>query len=173
MSSVVVLVLSILTCFGASTSAQEAASGPNRGAFTLLLNLGLGYQRVEALGGGETGLAGLNLGIGSFIEDNVAVMFRFSSTNVSYGTVRQVSGVGGPSVQYWFNDRVNIEGGIGFGFWDQGPADIGLGLILGAGYAFFNRGKHNLYIGFEYALAFTDPNTVHNIGIVFGYQLRL
>jgi hypothetical protein len=43
---------------------------------------------------------------------------------------------------------------------------------LGAGFSVFNRGKHNLQVGFQYAPAFTDPGTVHSIGFTFGYQFQ-
>ena len=99
-------------------------------------------------------------------------MFRFSGTNVDYGGIAQLSGVGGPALQHWVNDRLSIEGGAGIGFWDVGGiSSTSFGLILGASYAFFRRGRHNLSIGIEYAPAFTDPATVHNVGVVFGWQL--
>ena len=167
----VVLAISMLTFFAAAASAQEA-SGPDRGGFTLLLNLGIGFQHDRFIGRTESGLAGLNLGIGGFLTEDLALMFRASGTNVDFGGYRQVSGVGGPTIQYWLNDHVNIEGGAGLGFWGEpGTGDSGLGLILGLGYAFFNRGKHNLQIGVEYAPAFTEPEMIHNVGIVFGWQL--
>jgi hypothetical protein len=53
----------------------------------------------------------------------------------------------------------------------EGEADRGLGLILAAAFTVFNRGKHNLQVGVEYAPAFTEPGAVHNFGITFGYQL--
>jgi hypothetical protein len=153
-------------------AAQQADGGPDRGGFTLLLNLGLGYQNDGALPDAETGLAGLNLGIGGFLTDDLALWFRASGTVVSYPSFTQTSGVGAPALQYWVNDRFNVEGGVGIGFWDvEGVNEGGLGLILGAGYAVFNSGKHNLQIGVEYAPAFTNPETVHNVGVTFGWQL--
>ena len=76
------------------------------------------------------------------------------------------------AVQYWLSNRFNIEAGAGVGFWNAGndEEESGLGLILGAGITLFNRGKHNLQFGVQYAPAFTDPGTVHNLGFTFGYQ---
>ena len=76
------------------------------------------------------------------------------------------------TLQYWVSDRLNLEGGAGFGFrtGNYTLSDGGFGLILGAGVPIFNRGKHNLQFGVQYAPAFTDPGTVHNIGFTFGYQ---
>jgi hypothetical protein len=164
------LALVLLAGFAASGSAQETV--PNRSGFTLLLNLGVGFQRDEFYGSTETGVGGINLGLGAFVNDDLALMFRLSGTNVSYGGTRQTSGVGGPALQYWVNDRVHLEGGVGIGFWDvEGTNEGGLGLIFGAGYSVFNNTGHNLYLGVEYAPAFTEPETVHNFGIVFGWQL--
>jgi len=181
-----VVALSIVVCVSGVSSAQDEGTDTDtaavekipydRGGFTLLLTLGAGYQNDAALSESAWGLGGLNLGIGGFLNEDLALMFRVSGTNVSYdvtggGSVSQVSGVGGVGVQYWPNDKVNVEGAVGMGFWDlEGTSDQSFGLILGAAYAFFNSGKHNLQVGLEYAPAFTDPDTVHNLGIVFGWQ---
>jgi hypothetical protein len=106
-------------------------------------------------------------------------MFRISGTNVSYDFdsdfglvhVSQVSAVAGPTLQYWASDRFNVEAGLGGGLWEsEGESESGFGLILGAAVTIFNRGKHNLQLGVEYAPAFTDPGTVHNVGFTLGYQ---
>jgi hypothetical protein len=159
--------------------AQNEGEGPNRGGFTLLLNLGVGVQHDAAFEKSEAGLAGLNLGVGGFLTDHAALMFRVSGTNVTYtlqtpglqGQVSQVSGVAGVTLQYWLNDAWNIEAGPGLGFWDTGGlSEEALGLVVGTGLTIFNRGKHNLQVGVEYAPAFTDSGTVNNVGITFGYQ---
>jgi hypothetical protein len=161
-----------LALLALSTSPALGQGAPNRGGFTLLLNIGVGFQRDEFIGTTETGLGGLNLGIGGFVNPDMALWLRVSGTNVDYGGTRQVSGVGGPGIQYWVNDRVNLEGVVGVGFWDvEGINETGFGAMLGASVVLFNRGGHNFQLGVEYAPAFTDPETVHNIGIVFGWQL--
>jgi hypothetical protein len=162
--------------FIAATVGKAAAQTAERGGFTLLVNLGVGIQNDTALEESAVGLAGANLGIGGFVTPNLAILGRFSSTNVTYDTVlgdyAQVSGVVAPTVQYWLNDKVNLESGVGIGLWSaEDESDQGVGLILGAGFTVFNRGKHNLQVGFEYAPAFPDSGTVHNVGITFGYQL--
>lgn len=123
------------------------------------------------------GLGGLNVGVGGFINPNMALMFRIAGTNVHYdfgglGNYNQVSGVTGGVLQIWLSNRVNVEVGGGLGFWSGGDdtSDTGGGLILGAGFTVFNRGKHNLQIGVQYAPAFTDPGSVQNISFTFGYQ---
>lgn len=160
----------VLVATAMEASAQDMA--PNRSGFTLLLNTGVGFQHDAFFGETETGVAGINLGIGGFLSPNMALMFRASGTNVKYFDIWQTSGTGGASLQYWVNDKLHIEGGVGAGFWDFDDAhESALGLILAAGYSIWNNAGHNLYVGLEYAPAFTDPDTIHNFGIVFGWQL--
>jgi hypothetical protein len=148
----------------------------DRGGFTALVDAGAGVQRDTAIGETKIGVAGLNFGVGGFLTRDVALMFRLSGTNVTYdlafGEYRQISGVTGPTVQWWLSDRFNIEAGAGFGYWnaDTGEDSRGLGILLGTGVTLFNRGKHNLQFGVQYAPAFTDPGTVHNVGFTIGYQ---
>jgi hypothetical protein len=152
-------------------SRQPLSTAAERGGFTLLVDLGVGIQKDDGVGDSAAGVAGLNVGVGAFLTKNLALMFRFSGTDVSYDRYSQVSGVVGPMVQYWLSDRINVRAGGGLGFWSSDDqSDHGFGLILGAGVTVFNRGKHNLQVGFEYAPAFTDGK-VHNFGITFGYQL--
>ncbi|MDX1494110.1 MAG: hypothetical protein R3253_08635 [Longimicrobiales bacterium] len=168
------LAFAALLAVSPHASAQEQ---PERSGFTLLLNLGVGLQDDGALPESEVGLAGLNLGIGGFLNERMALWLRASGTNVSYdtpfGDVTQTSGFVGPALQYWTSDRFAVEGGVGVGFWDiEGENEGGLGLLLGLTYVFWTNGGHNLSLGAEYAPAFTDPETVHNYGLVFGWQLN-
>ena len=167
--------------FAAAPSGAQAAgvvSRSGRGGFTLLLNMGFGIQNDLGIEESARGLAGLNLGVGGFVNEKIAVMFRISGTNVSYdfglfGELDQISGVAGPSLQYWATDRLTLEAGGGFGFWQTpGDEERGFGLILGAGAVLLSQGKHNLQVGVEYAPAFTDGGSVHNLGITFGYQFH-
>ena len=129
-----------------------------------------------AFGESAVGLAGLNLGVGGFLTEDLALLFRISGTNVSYdgglfGDISQVSGVAGTTLQYWVSDRFNIEAGHGLGFWSIGDeTERAFGFILGAGVTIFNRGNHNIQVGVEYAPAFTDSGTVNNLGFTLGYQ---
>ena len=153
-----------------------AQSSPDRGGFTFLANLGAGIQHDTAIEETSVGVGGVNFGIGAFATRNLAILARYSGTSVSYdtpvGDIGQISGVFAPTLQYWASDKVYLEGGVGAGVWvAEDESNSGLGLILGAGFTVWNRGKHNLQLGFEYAPAFTDPGTVHNFGITFGYQL--
>lgn len=143
---------------------------PDRSGFTILLELGAGVQRDDYYAETAGGLAGLNVGLGAFLTRDLALMFRFSGTTASYAPYSQVSGVAGPMVQYWLSDRVNLRAGGGVGFWSsEDDNETAFGLMLGVGVTVFNRGKHNLQIGFDYAPVFTDSR-IHNIGFTFGYQ---
>ena len=161
---------------GVTAGNAIAQTSPDRSGFTLLVNLGAGIQHDKGIEETGVGVGGVNFGIGGFATPNLAILARYSGTSVSYdtavGDIGRISGVFAPTLQYWAGDRVYLEGGVGAGVWvAEDESNSGLGLILGAGFTVWNRGKHNLQLGFEYAPAFTDPGTVHNFGITFGYQL--
>lgn len=155
----------------------------NRDGFTLLLSIGLGFQAIE--GESETGLGGLNLGLGGFINENLAVMARVSGTTVSDSEsgieASLTSGTFAVALQYWINDKLYVEGGPGLGFaraelsiaglGSETADETGFGLVLGAGFVVFNKGKNNIQIGLEYAPAFVEDLNINNIGITVGYQL--
>jgi len=168
----IVAAFTAIFCIHTPAFAQAA----ERGGFTIIGDIGVGIQQDAGIEESAVGLAGLNLGVGGFLKDDLALLFRFSGTNVNYdfgflGDYNQVAGAAGPTLQFWPSDRFNIEAGVGMGFWSgDEESDRGFGVILGAGATIFNRGKHNLQIGVQYSPAFTDPGTVHNVGITLGYQ---
>jgi hypothetical protein len=139
--------------------------------------MGLGIQSDTGSAESAIGLSGLNVGLGGWATDKLAIVARIVGTNVPYdvgvlGEVRQVSGVAAPAIQFWPGGRGYLEAGVGLGFWDADgfASDSGVGLVLGAGFSILNRGKHNLVVGVAYVPVFTDT-AVHNFGINFGYQL--
>ena len=164
------------TRFTVSSNLFSQTATTERRGFTILANMGFGIQRDVFLEDSAVGLAGINLGVGGFLNPRLAVLFRISGTNVVYddvlfGDVEQVSGVAGPSIQYWVTDKVAVDAGAGLGYWRTPLGDDrGLGLILGASAVIFRNRGHNLQVGVEYAPAFTDPGTIHNFGFTFGYQ---
>ena len=168
----------VAMCSLAIMIGADRAVAQDRGGFTALVDFGVGVQRDASIDETAVGLAGVNLGVGGFLNRDLALMFRISGTNVTYdlGGVDydQASGVAGAALQFWLSDKFNVEAGGGVGFWrgDTEEDNQGFGLILGAGVSIFNRGKHNLQLGIQYAPAFTDPGTVHNVGFTFGYQFQ-
>jgi hypothetical protein len=166
------LTLAVACGTPAAQLAAQGGSGFDRGSFTLMLDVGLGLQHDGYIGQTQQGVAGLNLGIGGFLTDKTALMFRLAGTTASYGHFQQSSGVMAPTLQYWIDDRLYVDGGVGIGFGGvYDSTDGGLGFILGAGYAVLNRGKHNLQIAIEYTPAFTEPEAVHSLGVTVGWQL--
>jgi hypothetical protein len=161
----------------------HAAQSQDRDGFTLLLSLGYGMQSGAIEGESGDGIGGLNLGIGGFVSDNTALMFRLSGTNVSYdyqlpfssqtSSADFVSGVAVLDVQYWATNRLNLEFGGGFGFASSDyliDDERGLGLLVGAGYSVLLRGKYSLQFGVEYAPVVLDEATIHNVGFNVGFQ---
>ena len=135
------------------------------------MSLGAGVQDDGAYPESKTGLAGLNLGIGGFLNEQTALWFRVSGTTASYEGVTQSSGFGGPAIQYWVSPKFAIEGGAGVGFWDiEGVNESGLGILLGGTFVFWTNGSHSFSVGAELASAMTDPESVQNFGFVLGWQ---
>ena len=149
--------------------AQVESARFNRGGLTLLLGSGVGINGGWPRG---VGLGGPSLGIGDFLEEDLAVMVRgtgvFSSDRLSY--------VVGLSLQYWLNNRFSVEGGPGVGAWmhtlEEGGQ--GFGLIVGTSYTVLGGGMHSLQVGVEYAFFSSYPGNrrvVRNLGLVLRYQL--
>ena len=150
------------------------AQAPARHGFTVLANVGVGFQNDEFYQETATGLGGVNFGAGVFVTDNIAILGRFSGTVARFdagGNIRQTSTVYGGTVQFWLNNWASIEAGAGYGLWmdEFDDSDGGFGLIFAFHASVFQRGSHHIRAGVEYAPVFTDTN-VHNIGIVAGYQ---
>ena len=149
------------------------AQAPTRSGFTVLANLGVGFQQDEFYDQTQTGLAGLNFGAGWFLTPDLAVLGRFSGTTANFDDfgVTQRSGVWGGTIQYWLNNWASIEGGVGYGRWsdDFDDSDGGFGLIVGFNASVFQRGRHHVRAGVEWASVFTDAK-VQNIGVTIGYQ---
>jgi hypothetical protein len=165
----------LLICSAPAFAQVAPTAAQGRHGFTVLANLGVGFQHDPYLADSASGLAGPNVGAGVFVTNRIAILGRFSGTNADFGYARQVAGVLGGTVQFWVTDRFIVEGGGGFGYWSFNHAEFreeGYGLIVGANFVAWSRGSHCLLAGFEYAPTFTETDTVHSIGITFGYQLR-
>lgn len=163
----VVFVAAVMLMFVASPAFAQ------RSGFTVLANIGVGFQNDEFYEETATGIGGLNFGAGVFLTDKIAVLGRFSGTSAIFDAsgARQNSGVWGGTVQMWLNNWASIEGGAGYGRWsdDFGDSDGGFGLIVAFHASVFQRGSHHIRAGFEYAPVFTDV-MVQNMAVVVGYQ---
>lgn len=185
--------IALVVAEGRAQAQAQAPSQSQRGGFTVRVNFGVGIANLALVRDDDpfverddfsapdvaVGCACESWAVGGFLTTDLALMFRIVGTTVfhdiSYRDTTwrddQFGGMGGLAAQYWISDRFNVEAGLGVGLVET-PWETykGLGLILGTGMTIFNRGKHNLQIGIEYAPTFTDPRTVHNLGFTFGYQ---
>jgi hypothetical protein len=141
--------------------------------FTVLANVGVGFQNDEFYEETATGIGGLNVGAGVFLTPKIAVLGRISSTSAIFDAsgARQTSTVYGGTIQMWLNNWASIEGGAGLGRWSDAfnDSDNGFGIIVAFHASVFQRGSHHIRAGVEYAPVFTDV-MVQNIGVVVGYQ---
>jgi len=154
------------------------------------LNLGLGFIWARNGDGQESdteaALAGLSAGIGGWINPQMALTLRVAgatySTDVGTSSARFTTGVVGPSLQYWLDDRLWVGGGAGLGFAavtidgadTQPDPETGLGLDLRAGYTFTSGSENTFNVSVEYNPTFFDVNgqslQINSFGILFGYQ---
>ena len=153
--------------------ATPAFAQAHRG-FTVLANVGVGFQTDTFYDETATGVAGVNFGAGAFVTDRIAVLGRFSGTSATFdasGGARQMSGVWGGTVQFWMNNWASVEFGGGYGRWSDefNDSEDGFGLITAFHASVFQRGSHHIRAGVEYTPVFTEVN-VHNLGVVVGYQ---
>ena len=167
-SHVAISIVFVSLLFGVPAVAQ----GQERGGFTLIVDLGMGFQRDGSIGYTKKGVAGITGGVGVFLHDDTAFMLRLMGTSADYRGTLQASGVFASTVQYWPADRLNVELGAGLGVRSMGDgSDGGLGVIAGVGYTLFRAGSHSFQVAVQYAPAFTQPATVHNFGVTFGWQV--
>lgn len=162
-----------------------------RNGLTGELNLGLGFIWARNGDGQESdtevALAGLSAGIGGWINPQMALTLRVAgatySTDFGTSTARFTTGVIGPSLQYWLDDRLWIGGGAGLGFAaitiddanEQPDPETGFGLDLRAGYTFSTGSANTFNVSVEYNPTFFDVEggssiQINSFGILFGYQ---
>jgi hypothetical protein len=155
------------------------------------LNLGLGFIWARNGDGQESdtevALAGLSAGIGGWLNPQMALTLRGAgatySTDVGVGSARFTTGVVGPSLQYWLDDRLWLGGGAGLGFAaitidgadTQPDPETGFGLDLRAGYTFTSGTANTFNVSVEYNPTFFDVGDgqslqINSFGILFGYQ---
>ena len=174
-SSVFAVALLFALSFSTNIVFAQMAPEPDRGGFTFLINFGPGYQ-TDVIGGGAVGFGGLNLGVGDFLKEDLAVLIRLSATHAEHESIfaNQVAGVAGATLQYWLKRGIYLEGGMGIGFATRDlerGLQLGVGVLVGTGITVFNRRKNNVHVGVEYTPAFLVGESVHNLGFKVGYQL--
>lgn len=164
------------------------SSIPLRHGMTVELNLGLGYIWARNDQGQESdteaGIAGLNVGLGGWLNERMALTGRIAGATFSPSDgVRFTSGFLGPSLQYWVDERVWLGGGAGLGMAlihvdgldEQPDPETGFALDLRIGYTFTVGTEHTFNASFEYNPAFFDIEgggsvQVNAFGVLIGYQ---
>ena len=170
---------------------------------TFEANLGVGWVHEGASYMGQSAsidtdaaLAGLDLGIGGWINPQLAVTVRVTGVNVKYTQNGQsypsdgnlVNAMIGPNAQYWVNPNVWIGGGAGLATYrlvgsnnctgDQCGTN-GFGFNLRAGYSFGSGGPHAFNISVETNTGFYSQSdgmgsnidvTATGIAFLAGYQ---
>lgn len=186
---------------------QPPPTSARRG-FTFEANVGVGYARVSqdspqdvTTGGGvaalpplaavtlnsDAALAGLDLGVGGWINPHLAVTARIAGGQVKFDQLGTTGGTPvnlffGPSAQYWFDDHIWAGGGLGFATFRQvgdgssnNDGSNGFGLDLRGGYSFGQpTSNHAFNVSLEVNPCFYSENgvsgSVTSFAILAGYQ---
>ncbi|MGE0871380.1 MAG: hypothetical protein AB7P03_22655 [Kofleriaceae bacterium] len=159
--------------------------GPRRDGMTFELNLGLGFlTNSEADDESDTGIAGLDLGIGGWMNSNMAITGRIAAVTISDEPLRLSHIFIGPTVQYWTNKNFWVGGGAGLSvLWlsidddfsdSDGDSINGFGLDLRAGYSFDTGSENTFNISLELTPGFYSENgfdtTITGVAFLLGYQ---
>jgi hypothetical protein len=157
------------------------APPPVRDGLTFEANLGFGIFRVSNDSGdsdSENGLGGLNLGIGTFVNPNMAISLRAAGVTYSDDGGSITQAFFGPSVQYFVSPNAFVGGGVGLGVARieidglGSDSETGFAVDLRAGYSFNPGAKHSFNASVEITPAFIEDVTFTGIAFLAGYQLQ-
>ena len=163
-----------------------ALSDRRRTGLTFEANLGFGVLWANSDDGdldSETGLGGLDLGLGGWLSDRLALTGRIAGATV-FVEDSQFSLVSvGPSLQYWTNDHFWIGGGLGLAVFaaridDEGDETFGnrkgFALDLRAGYTFSTASDHTFNVSVELTPTWFGSNNdefnLNTFAVLLGYQ---
>lgn len=162
----------------------------NRHGMTFEANIGIGYIWAECDGcdsDKEVALGGLNLGIGGWMNERMALTLRAAGVTYSDSEgdidLRFTTAVLGPHLQYWVDDHFWIGGGAGLGIAavtiegpgiDDSETETGFGLDLRAGYTFSTGSESTWNVSFELTPSFIELErqdyTFYGAAFLLGYQ---
>lgn len=195
---IVATLLSLLVLLGGGMARADVAPTPvrpQRTGFTLELGIGgavtFFFDRLSSVGHSSTGedtsehyyktrifggIAPLSFGIGGFLSENVALMFRASGTN--YFRTNDPAAVlfYGPALQLWASDALMFGVGAGLGVHSkdvqQGIDALGVASSLRASYSFFRRPTQVANVGLELVPAFFPDTLDITLGtaVIVGWQ---
>jgi hypothetical protein len=160
-----------------------------RHGLTFEANLGLGLVWARSDGensDSETGLGGLNLGLGGWLTDRLALTGRIAGATFFPADDFQATLVfAGPSLQYWTNDHFWIGGGLGLAVYavsfdangeSESDSVNGFGMDFRAGYTFSTASNHTFNLSLELTPGFFENDfgdedlNINAFGILLGYQ---
>lgn len=180
-----------------SSASSSSEKRPIREGFTLELGLGgamtvvsrevgtVIYDRgqLSSTSSNETsahsGFAPLSLGIGGFITEDWALLFRASGTSFFHDERQWLNVFSGIAVQYWPTDRFMLGTGIGIGTFmsisndsssDQ-SGNRGLALSARAGYSVVSGQTNALRLAFEVTPAYYEHSRVTGVAMGLEWQM--
>ena len=185
MRKLVCMACFLLVCLADPVSTWAQKTLHNGKGITFSLGYGFMHQQDQVFGGSIKGQV-LNGGIGAYLRDDLALFLRGVTNESTYlqrgitdHEYSQITGFLGTSLQYWFNNRIYIEGGSGIGTVRHSstrtllPAElVGFSALLGTGINLIDTGRGLIKLGIEDTFIVVDNKYIHNIGVNVGYQLR-
>jgi hypothetical protein len=167
-----------------TASAQEMMDPTVRAGFTIEVGLGLGITSAlpeEGDSEQKVGLSGANLGLGLFVNPQLALLARFSGTlffeDAGDESHTFQNSVAMAAAQYWMNDKLFVGGGIGLGIFGPSLFDdlevddqTGLALAARAGYTFALSSQSSWRAGVEVMPCFYDGVNVVSTGLTVDWQ---
>jgi hypothetical protein len=165
---------------------DQPPPGPQRSGFTVELSIGLAFTQTEervrcASGPGLTcpdpgytvfvGLAPLAVGIGGFITESFALLFRASGTSFFDSDRLIVLGHYGLAAQFWAADWLMLSIGPALALFGdlEGNADFGFGIDARVGFSFLSLAHHSFRVALELFPSFFEE-FVMGESIVFEWQ---
>jgi hypothetical protein len=170
---------------------STATPAISRDGVTFEANLGLGLVWARSSSESsdtQTGLGGLNLGLGGWLSDSLALSARIAGVTFSpVDGVRFSTGFVGLSLQKWSEAHFWVGGGAGFAFAaahidgaaSQPEPDTGFALDLRVGYTFNPDSQNTFNISAELTPGFfsvaREAGTrldveIYSLGLLLGYQ---
>lgn len=148
------------TPFGVTTMrlVPPPAVAPHEG-LTLEAGTGIGWIHVSDENNQVTspgGVAGLSIGVGGWLDENVALTARIAGSSVPSSEGLVIAAFLGPSVQLWFSDRTWLGVGLGLATFaldaNDPEDDVSLGGYAGdlrLGHTLYANGSHTLNASVE------------------------
>ncbi|MEQ9322857.1 MAG: hypothetical protein RIF41_27075 [Polyangiaceae bacterium] len=152
-----------------SSDPEIDIDGIHRHGFTIQLSLGAGMVSVIGEGGDDYqrgGLGGLNLMLGGFLTEDVALVAKIAGVNwgpFDPDVDEGIAAGAAPAVQVWLGDHVNIVAGAGLGVLSVGDADqpgeIGFAGMVGLNILAVALERHGFGLSLDFVPVITGEHT--------------